>query len=417
MTKRRTVLLMSVLLVLLLTPAIASGLRESHPEAITVRLLASFDQFGERTFVAKDKGGEEVVFAAGWDTQSSWPIAALEKGDYLEVVIDDFYASEIRWITPLVTTGAFALDIELESPTALESLEERFSYTYGYLMLQQVAQQGLFFESGYYTLGVLHGWTDFFALEEPVGFFAMEELFEAVETYEEEVWSVGNQLQSFIGDWNSVEEVAELAKPTDLEEIYSYAYGYVLTLNLLSQGISVDQELYALGGLDFARRAEPLLSEMEMQLSLFEFQQEMEAEYQTWLALLAEENLAVAEMYLEANRENEGVITTDSGLQYVVLEAGDGPMPTYEDTVEVHYQLQLLDGSIVDSSYQRGESAHFPLAVIIEGFKEAVSLMPVGSTVRAWVHPSLGYGAQANEVIPPNSLLIFDIQLLGIDAE
>ncbi len=416
MTKRRTVLLTGILLALLLAPLAANGLREANPEAVTVRILASFDQFGERTFVAKDEAGEEVVFSASWESESSWPIAALEKGDYIEVVIDDFLATEIRWINPLVATGARDIAISLESETPLTTLEEQFSYTYGYLMLQSVTMQGLFFDSNYYTLGVLHGWDDFYS-PEPMGFYSLDELFDAVDRYETEAWDLGEQLQEFVGERMGVDDIVFLAKPTALVDIYSYAYGYVLTLNLLSQGLEVEKEIYAIGGLDYARGNEPVLSEMEMQLALFEYQQKMEEEYQAWAALAAEENLAISEAYLEMNSNTEGVIITESGLQYLVLEASDGPRPSFTDTVEVHYQLALMDGSIVDSSYQRGESAHFPLEMVVAGFKEAVSLMQVGSKVRAWVHPALGYGAQPNEMIPPNSLLIFDIELLGIDTE
>ncbi|HKM07159.1 MAG TPA: FKBP-type peptidyl-prolyl cis-trans isomerase, partial [Sphaerochaeta sp.] len=109
------------------------------------------------------------------------------------------------------------------------------------------------------------------------------------------------------------------------------------------------------------------------------------------------------------------IVVTASGLQYQVLNATDGPKPTAMDTVEVNYQLQMIDGTLIESSYDRGETAHFPVTQVIPGFSEALLTMNVGSVIRTWIHPDLGYGATGTETILPNSLLVFDIELVGID--
>lgn len=121
--------------------------------------------------------------------------------------------------------------------------------------------------------------------------------------------------------------------------------------------------------------------------------------------------------FMEQNRNAAGVVTTDSGLQYQVLQEGTGPRPTINDTVTVHYTGTLLDGTVFDSSVERGEPISFPLQGVILGWQEGVQLMPVGSKFRFWIPPELGYGARgAGGVIPPNATLIFDVELLGIGA-
>lgn len=410
----RTIIAVLLLLLVALSPLMAYGMKESKAHAVTVRVVASFDQYGERTFIAKDAQGNDLSFTAGMYTQSSWPVTSIAQGDYLEVVLADHTAVEIRWVNPLVHVGALDLAISIESTSPLKSLDERFSYTYGYLLIQSFATQGLFFDAGYYTKGALDGYADSQS-EVQRGFFSIEELYDIVGRYQEEVWDAGLADDHFGRGYASIDEVRSLAKPTDLTDSFSYTYGYLLALNLTGQGLSVDGDLYAQGALDFASSNPPLLSEHEMQGAFLEYQQLMEAQYDAWIAQIADSNLASAEAFLEQNKANDGVVVTASGLQYQVQTASDGPKPTVQDTVEVNYQLQLIDGTVVDSSYDRGESAHFPMYLLTSGFQEAVLNMNVGSVVRAWVHPELGYGSEGNEAILPNSLLIFDIELVGID--
>ncbi len=119
--------------------------------------------------------------------------------------------------------------------------------------------------------------------------------------------------------------------------------------------------------------------------------------------------------FLAANAKKPGVITTPSGLQYNVIREGTGPKPSRTDTVLVHYEGRLLDKTVFDSSYQRGQPAAFPLDQVIPGWTEGVQLMPVGSKFHFVVPPSLAYGARgAGGVIPPGAVLEFDIELLAI---
>ena len=107
--------------------------------------------------------------------------------------------------------------------------------------------------------------------------------------------------------------------------------------------------------------------------------------------------------------------TTASGLKYEVLKTGTGPKPTLADNVTVHYRGELTNGTVFDSSYDRGEPATFPLARVVKGWQEGVQLKPVGSTYRFEIPPDLGYGARGAGPIPPNSTLIFQVELLSIN--
>jgi FKBP-type peptidyl-prolyl cis-trans isomerase FkpA len=129
----------------------------------------------------------------------------------------------------------------------------------------------------------------------------------------------------------------------------------------------------------------------------------------------AQKNLEEGYNFLAANGERKGVVTTSSGLQYRIKVQGDGPMPADTSTVTVHYEGTLMKGQVFDSSYGRGEPATFPLNGVIRGWREGVQLMPVGSTYVFYIPPNLAYGEMGQGRIPPNAVLIFQIELLGIE--
>lgn len=129
----------------------------------------------------------------------------------------------------------------------------------------------------------------------------------------------------------------------------------------------------------------------------------------------AQNNLQAGEDFLKANKAKPGVTETASGLQYEILQEGNGAKPSARDKVKCHYHGTLTDGTVFDSSVQRGQPATFPLNQVISGWTEALQLMPVGSKWRLFLHPSLAYGSrQTGAYIGPNSTLIFDVELLDI---
>jgi FKBP-type peptidyl-prolyl cis-trans isomerase FklB len=127
-------------------------------------------------------------------------------------------------------------------------------------------------------------------------------------------------------------------------------------------------------------------------------------------------NLQAGQEFLSQNKQKEGVIELPSGLQYQVLKEGDGPKPLEFNKVTCHYHGTLIDGTIFDSSVQRGQPASFPLNMVIKGWTEGLQLMHTGSKYRFFIPPHLGYGdRQVGPTIGPNSTLIFDVELLGIN--
>ncbi len=388
----------------------ATGIKEANDQAVTVRVLSALDN----TITARTLDGNDIVFMTNDATVSTYPVSALSTGDYLEVVMENGIATDIRYINPLVATGVLPYSISTAQATSLGSLEDRFSYTYGFMLIQSFASQGLYFDAGYYVKGAMDGYAASQS-DTMSGYYTLEELYANVDTYQQEIWSAGLARTDYGTLYNSIDEVKDLPKPTDTDTAFSYTYGYLLALNMAGQGIKVNGDLYATGALDYACGNQLLMNEAEMQSAFTEYQQQLEQEYQAWLTEVSASNLKEAEAFLAQNKNNEGVITTDSGLQYQVLTPADGAMPTMDDTVEVNYQLQLMDGTVLESSYDSGETAHFPVNSLIPGFTEALLKMNTGSVIRTWIHPSLGYGETGTDKILPNALLIFDIELVGID--
>lgn len=204
---------------------------------------------------------------------------------------------------------------------------------------------------------------------------------------------------------------AESTSP-GVSERYSYTMGVRLGQLLKAQGIrQLDSDAFA-AAIDDVLAGRPLrLSESEMQQAVNE-QQRVFAEQR---AQRAQVNLEAGRRFLTENAGRADVVVRSSGLQYRVLESGTGEQPSAADSVRVHYHGTLLDGSVFDSSIDRGEPAEFPLGGIIPGFREALSLMRVGDRWQVFIPSALAYGERgAGADIGANETLIFDLQLLDI---
>jgi len=130
----------------------------------------------------------------------------------------------------------------------------------------------------------------------------------------------------------------------------------------------------------------------------------------------AQKNLEEGKKFLEENGKKEGVVTLESGLQYLVVQEGTGAIPTLTDTVKTHYHGTLINGDVFDSSYDRGEPISFPVTGVIKGWTEALLLMKEGAKWKLFIPSDLAYGSRgAGGVIPPNTTLIFDIELISIE--
>lgn len=196
----------------------------------------------------------------------------------------------------------------------------------------------------------------------------------------------------------------------------SYTIGLNIGKDFASQEMEVDPEVLLMGVKDAMEGREPRLSEEEMIAEIQAFQQEMQARQMEQAKELAEKNLKEGEAFLAENAQQEGVVVLDSGLQYKVLEEGDGPSPSVDSTVTVHYRGTLIDGTEFDSSYSRNEPATFPVSGVIPGWTEALPLMQVGSKWQLVIPPELAYGERgAGADIGPNATLLFEVELLGIE--
>jgi FKBP-type peptidyl-prolyl cis-trans isomerase len=195
----------------------------------------------------------------------------------------------------------------------------------------------------------------------------------------------------------------------------SYAIGQDIGRNLKPAAAHIDMDAFLKGIEDMMNDVDPALPPEELQAAIQEFSQAVTEEQEAERVAQAETNLADGVAYMAENGAKEGVITTESGLQYEVMREGDGAMPTDEDQVSINYSGSLVDGTEFDSSYERGVPATFSVNGVIAGFTEALMLMNVGGQIRVVIPGSLGYGpGGSGELIGPNATLIFEIELLEI---
>ena len=203
-----------------------------------------------------------------------------------------------------------------------------------------------------------------------------------------------------------------------LEAKASYSFGVDFATRLGQQNIMLETDALVQGIRDGSAGAETLLSADEMSTARTDYLTKLRDELVAEQNATAEKNLADGKAFLAENAKKEGVVTTDSGLQYKIIEAGSGATPTAEDTVVTHYRGTVIDGRQFDSSYDRGTPASFPVGGVIKGWTEALQLMKVGAKWQLYVPSELAYGAtKRSEEIQPNSTLIFDIELLEIKAK
>lgn len=203
-------------------------------------------------------------------------------------------------------------------------------------------------------------------------------------------------------------QAQDAAAPAGLEtnqKKVSYAVGRNIGQNLAQRGAEFDHDALFLGIREALAGKDSALTKEQVQTAFVAFQEE-----------IAKGAMAKSEAFLAANKKKEGVKTTKSGLQYKVLKAGTGESPKATSVVNVHYHGTLPDGTVFDSSVQRDQPASFPVNRVIQGWTEALQMMKVGGKWQLVIPPDLAYGKAGSQgAIGPNQVLIFDVELLGIE--
>jgi FKBP-type peptidyl-prolyl cis-trans isomerase len=222
------------------------------------------------------------------------------------------------------------------------------------------------------------------------------------------------EVQSLPGESGSAD--SPLSDESRLVNDTSYAIGMWVGMSMMQDGMIYDFNYSELmnGIRDVIDGRELRLSTEEAIALMQRLYGELQAKAAEESLRVAEDNLRAGEAFLAENGERGGVFTVESGLQYEILKQGTGPHPTIEDTVEINLELSLVDGTVLGSSFGTGETVNISVSAVIPGFQEGLQLMPVGSTYLFYLPPHLAYGERGDAGIPPNSTLIFKIELLSI---
>jgi FKBP-type peptidyl-prolyl cis-trans isomerase len=197
----------------------------------------------------------------------------------------------------------------------------------------------------------------------------------------------------------------------DQKDKVSYSIGLNIGNTLKQQSLDLNTDTLAAGIKDALAGGKTLLTEEQVKETLMAFQKEMMAKQMEKGAKAKEDG----DKFLAENKKKVGVKSLTRGLQYQVITEGKGKKPKSTDTVKTHYRGTLIDGTEFDSSYKAGEPVSFPVTGVIPGWTEALQQMPVGSKWKLFIPSELAYGEQGQGPIPPNSALIFEIELLGIE--
>lgn len=202
---------------------------------------------------------------------------------------------------------------------------------------------------------------------------------------------------------------------TDEANQISYSIGVNIAQNLTDQGLTAEIDVTAfIEGLRDSLNDNVQMSEDDMMMSLMAFQQRLMDQQREE----SEAARVAGQTFLSENAGRDGVTTTDSGLQYEVLERGEGgPSPAATDVVVAHYEGRFIDGQVFDSSIARGQPAEFMLNQVIPGWTEGLQLMQTGDTYRLYIPSSLAYGPGGSGPIPPHATLIFDVELIEVNPD
>ena len=194
----------------------------------------------------------------------------------------------------------------------------------------------------------------------------------------------------------------------------SYAVGWDIGADIQRRSTEFDVESLIAAIRDVVAEKDPKVSTEEMQTLLTALQEKVRAEQVEQFRALSEENQAKSDAFLAANKSKTGIVVLPSGVQYRIIEEGDGARPGMESKVSVHYRGSKLDGREFDSSFARGTPEEFTVNAVLKGWQEVLPLMKAGSTWQIFVPPELAFGARGNPPVGPNEALMFDLKLIEL---
>jgi len=216
-----------------------------------------------------------------------------------------------------------------------------------------------------------------------------------------------------------VVEAPVVAKPlfANNNDTISYIIGADIAHSFAKNSLNLNKDLVFKGFSDAQENKDTIFSQEEIGAIMMAWQQEMSAKKEELTAKEMTKNVKLGEDFLAANKVKEGVIVLPSGLQYKVIKAGEGESPDDNDVVKVHYTGTLIDGTVFDSSRERGEPIEFPVNGVIAGWTEALKLMKPGAQYMLYIPADLAYGDKATGPIAAGSTLIFDVELLSFEKK
>ena len=197
----------------------------------------------------------------------------------------------------------------------------------------------------------------------------------------------------------------------------SYAVGWDIGEDIQRRGAEFDVETIVAAIRDSSAGKDPQVPAEEMVAMLTDLQQKVRQEQAEAFQQLATDNQAAADEFLENNKSKNGIVVLPSGVQYRIIEEGEGSRPGMEDTVRVHYRGSKINGHEFDSSFARGVPEEFPVNTVLRGWQEVLPLMKTGATWQIFVPPELAFGARGNPPVGPNEALMFDLKLVEIVKE
>lgn len=418
--------LLTVMTLLLVSISLfAAGAKELDQDAKIVKVIEQVEMTNGTSLLVMDENGTEIIYHFSPSTTSTFPVSHYKGGEILAIKDNGIMtmslpgqttALNVTDITLGVNLGAYSVNFKEKSDSAnypamrswnaelSDDLTDRFSYAYGYDLISTYFEQGLTLRGAYFAKGIV----DFWSFNDPI--ISVEEMNNYLDKYINEVYSLG--VQDTAGNVpSSWDEINSLTVTDDLSEMFSYSYGYYISFQLYYSGLTLTGQSFANGSLHALFNDVPLLNQEERDSVMMEYSAMLQKEYEDYIATLSAQNLENANNFLKENKNADGVIETESGLQYKVMVSAEGPKPFMDSTVTLSYKLNDLYGNTIDQN----SNVQFNLTNTVPGFKEAVSKMSVGETIVAYVHPDLGYGTQLLDTIEPNSLLIFEIELISID--